>query len=69
MKLVDIFLDPAKVFAAEKEKPTFLVPVLVFIGLSVAMVLAYHLRVDPAWFADLAVGCGRGNDRRGESAG
>jgi len=52
MQLVDIFLDPAKVFAAEKEKPTFLVPVLVFIGLSVAMVLAYHLRVDPAWFAD-----------------
>jgi hypothetical protein len=52
MKLVDVFLDPSKHFAAEKEKPTFLVPLLVFMALSVAMVLAYHLRVDPAWFAD-----------------
>ncbi|MGL6290465.1 MAG: YIP1 family protein [Silanimonas sp.] len=52
MQLVDIFLDPAKVFAAEKEKPTFLVPTAVFIVLSAAMILAYHLRVDPAWFAD-----------------
>lgn len=52
MQLVDIFLDPAKVFAAEKDKPTFLVPTAVFIVLSVAMILAYHLRVDPAWFSD-----------------
>lgn len=52
MQLVDIFLDPAKVFAAEKDKPTFLLPTAVFIVLSVAMVLSYHLRVDPAWFSD-----------------
>ena len=52
MKLVDIFLDPAKVFAAEKEKPTFLLPMAIFIALTVAMTLAYYLRVDPAWFAD-----------------
>ena len=52
MKLVDVFLDPAKLFAAEKDKPTFLLPMAVFVLLSAAMVLAYHLRVDPAWFAD-----------------
>lgn len=52
MKLVDIFLDPAKVFAAEKDKPTFLLPTAIFVALMVAMTLAYHLRVDPAWFTD-----------------
>lgn len=52
MQLVDIFLDPAKHFAAEKEKPTFLLPVAVFVLATAASVLAYHLRVDPAFFID-----------------
>lgn len=55
MKLVDIFLDPAKVFTAEKDKPTFLLPTAVMIAVSVAMILAYFLRVDPAWFQDFAI--------------
>lgn len=52
MQLIDIYLDPAKAFAAEKEKPSFLVPMAVFVLLSAAMILAYFLRVDAAWFQD-----------------
>lgn len=55
MKLVDIFLDPAKVFTAEKDKPTFLLPMAVMVALSVAMILAYYLRVDPVWFQDFSL--------------
>ena len=52
MQLVDIFLEPAKVFAAQKEKPTFLLPLIVFVLATAAMILSYFLRVDPAWFTD-----------------
>jgi hypothetical protein len=55
MKLVDIFLDPAKVFTAEKDKPTFLLPMAIMVVLSVAMILAYYLRVDPDWFQDFSL--------------
>jgi hypothetical protein len=55
MKLVDIFLDPAKVFTAEKDKPTFLLPMAIMVVLSVAMILAYYLRVDPVWFQDFSL--------------
>ena len=51
-KLVDIFLQPSKVFAEERERPTFLVPALVLAALTVAFTLAYFFRVDPAWYAD-----------------
>lgn len=50
--LVNIFLEPAKVFADLKERPTFLLPALVMIGLGVAMMLGYHMSVDPEWFTD-----------------
>lgn len=55
MKLVDIFLDPATVFTAEKDKPTFLLPMAIMVALSVAMILAYYLRVDPVWFQDFSL--------------
>lgn len=55
MKLVDIFLDPAKVFTAEKDKPTFLLPMAIMVAASVAMILAYYLRVDPVWFQDFSL--------------
>lgn len=51
-KLVDIFLQPSKVFAQEREHPTFLVPWMVLVVFTVAFTLAYFLRVDPAWYAD-----------------
>ncbi|GAB1594996.1 YIP1 family protein [Lysobacter claricitrinus] len=51
-KLVDIFLQPSKVFAAERERPTFLVPWLVLAALTVVFTLAYFSRVDASWYLD-----------------
>lgn len=51
-QLVDIFLQPGRVFAAQRERPTFLVPLLVLAALTAAMTLAYFLRVDPSWYAE-----------------
>ncbi|GAB6195314.1 YIP1 family protein [Lysobacter xanthus] len=51
-KLVDIFLQPSKVFAAERERPTYLLPWMVLVAFTVAFTLAYFLRVDPGWYAD-----------------
>lgn len=51
-KFVDIFLQPSKVFAAERERPTFVVPWLLLAGLTAAFTLAYFFRVDPSWYAD-----------------
>lgn len=51
-QLVDIFLQPSKVFAAQRERPTFLVPALVLAVVTTAFTLAYFFRVDPAWYAD-----------------
>lgn len=51
-KLVDIFLQPGRVFEAERERPTFVVPLATVALLTVAFTLAYFLRVDPAWYAD-----------------
>lgn len=55
MQLVDIFMDPAKVFTAEKDKPSFLLPMAISVAATVAMILAYYLRVDPVWFQDFSL--------------
>ena len=55
MQLVDIYLDPGKVFSAEKDRPTFLAPMAITVAVTVGMTLAYFLRVDPAWFQDFAL--------------
>lgn len=53
--LINIFLEPGKVFAELKEKPTFVVPlILVSLAMS-AMFLMYFFKVDSSWFADYAV--------------
>ena len=50
--LIDIFLEPTKVWLQQKERPTFLLPALILI-LAVALpATLYFLRVDPAWFVD-----------------
>lgn len=51
-KLVDIFLQPSKVFAEERERPTFLVPYLLLAAAAIALTLAYFMRVDGSWFID-----------------
>lgn len=50
--LLDIYLQPGKVFAALKDKPTFLVPLLLTILVGVTMVGLYFAQVDGAWLVD-----------------
>ena len=50
--LINIFLEPAKVFAALKDKPTFVVPFLVLVGAIIVSTLSYFMTVDPAWFSE-----------------
>ena len=50
--LVDIFLQPSRVFAELKEKPTFLVPLLLVMALTAAFTLLYFTTVDSTWFLD-----------------
>ncbi|WP_187770710.1 YIP1 family protein [Cognatilysobacter lacus] len=59
-QLVDIFLQPSKVFAEQRERPTFLVPFLVFATLTIAFTLAYFFRVDPSWYGDHMFDASRG---------
>lgn len=55
MQLIDIFLDPAKVWTQLKERPTFLVPALVVATASMLAAMLYFFHVDPVWFADYQV--------------
>lgn len=60
--LVDIYLQPSKVFAELKEKPTFWLPLILVAVASVAMVLMYYMKVDGQWYIDhmmLAMGSDR----------
>ena len=50
--LINIFLEPGKVFAELKEKPTFLVPLLLVALVSAAMTFMYFMKVDGSWFID-----------------
>lgn len=50
-KLIDIFLQPTRVFQAEREKPTFLAPLTLLIALTVVFTLAYFMRVDSDWYS------------------
>ncbi|WP_158637221.1 YIP1 family protein [Arenimonas daejeonensis] len=50
--LINIYLEPVKVFTDLREKPTFLVPTLLALLVATVAILAYHLHVDPQWFVD-----------------
>ncbi len=56
--IVDIFLQPGRVFVEQKERPTFLVPLLIVSAFAAAFMLAYFLSVDPAWYLDHAIAAG-----------
>ena len=51
-QLVNIFLEPAKVYAELRDKPTFLVPALIVTVLSALSACLYFFHVDPEWFAN-----------------
>ena len=59
--LVDIFLQPGKVFDALKDKPTFLLPLLLTAALSAALILLWSMKVDPAWYLDHTLAAGGGD--------
>ena len=50
--LINIFLEPTKVFADLREKPTFWTPLLLLVTLTAVSTMLYFLTVDPAWFAE-----------------
>ena len=51
-QLINIFLEPAKVFAELREKPTFVVPALLVALLTTIAAVAYFFNVDPEWFSN-----------------
>ncbi|KFN50480.1 YIP1 family protein [Arenimonas composti] len=50
--LINIFLDPAKVFADLRERPTFVVPLLTVLVLVLGAMALYFFTVDADWFVD-----------------
>lgn len=56
--LMDIYLQPSKVFAELKTKPTFLLPLLLTAVVTATMILLYSINVDPDWFVDHTVAAG-----------
>mgnify|MGYP002780609520 CR=1 FL=1 len=50
-QLINIFLEPGKVFAELKDKPSFLVPALVVALATAASAVLYFFNVDPEWFS------------------
>jgi hypothetical protein len=54
-QLINIFLEPGKVFAELREKPSFLLPALLVALATAAVAAIYFFRVDPAWFTDYQI--------------
>ncbi|MGH8109356.1 MAG: YIP1 family protein, partial [Arenimonas sp.] len=50
--LINIFLEPGKVFAELKEKPTFIVPFILVLVATLALTFMYFMKVDSSWFID-----------------
>lgn len=51
-QLINIFLEPTKVFTELREKPTFLVPALLVTVATTIAACLYFFQVDPEWFAN-----------------
>jgi hypothetical protein len=54
-QLIDVFVDPAKLWLRQAERPTFLLPALVVALAAAVPPILYYLQVDPEWFADRQV--------------
>lgn len=50
--LINIFVEPSKVFAEQKEKPTFLLPLALMMLLTAVMSFMYFNKVDSDWFTN-----------------
>lgn len=53
--LINIFLEPGKVFAELKEKPSFVAPFVLVTLVATLMSFMYFMKVDSAWFIDHAL--------------
>lgn len=53
--LINIFLEPAKVFADLKDKPNFWLPLLLSMSGMAVLMLLYFMNVDSDWYVDYAV--------------
>lgn len=51
-QLINIFLEPTKVFNELREKPTFLMPALLVTVATTLAACLYFFQVDPDWFAN-----------------
>lgn len=54
-QLLNIFLEPAKVFSELREKPSFWLPLLLSMASMAAVVLFYFMTVDSNWYLDHAL--------------
>jgi len=54
-QLLNIFLEPAKVFSELREKPNFWLPLLLSMASMAAVVLFYFMTVDSNWYLDHAL--------------
>jgi hypothetical protein len=50
--LVDIFLQPSKVFADLRERPKFTAPLLIIMAFSAVLPLWYFMAVDAGWYTE-----------------
>lgn len=50
--LINIFLQPSKVFEDLRDQPKFVLPLLVIVAFSVVLPLWYFLTVDASWYAE-----------------
>jgi hypothetical protein len=53
--IIDIFLQPSKVFTEHEQKPGFVVPLAIVALLTAGVTLFYFLKVDPSWYVDHAL--------------
>ena len=51
-QLINIFLEPGKVFAELKDKPTFFLPALLVAVVAALAATLYFFNVDPEWFSN-----------------
>ncbi len=53
--IIDIFLEPSKVFAEQQEEPGYFAPLAIVAMFSAGVTLLYYLKVDPSWYVDHAL--------------
>jgi hypothetical protein len=66
--LINIFLEPSKVFAELKEKPTFIWPFLLVAFSTTVFAFMYFMKVDSTWFIENSLAASAGDMSASELA-